>query len=266
MRRASTFAIATGLLAALATIGSTARADVGTLYSLLTPPSSLQTGCFGPCECPVQLNPTYGSFELVPAGTDPLYANYEVRNYIASFNNGPGAVAITGSGRYRIGGEFALTQQLVLDLSVWGQPAQHFDSGIVPVSVPFPQIDLSSALHGFACHDSVIVVDARPIGTTGVPDAAHARVALTGASPNPFHAGIEISWTLPRAGPFDLAIVDLEGRRVRLLARVASPGPGSRSLTWDGRRDDGRVAPAGIYWVTLRSADGADRRRVVKIE
>src|SRR5882762_4859362 len=101
--------IRTSSLAALAAwlLGVTPCAasstDTGaTLYALIAPPSSFEVGCQGPCECAIVSSPTYGSFQLVQTGFDPLYTYYRVDRYIASFNNGPGAVAITGSGQYKI--------------------------------------------------------------------------------------------------------------------------------------------------------------------
>src|SRR5258708_4061934 len=90
-----------------------------------------------PCAATASVSsPTFGSFSLVHTGRDPLFDYYAVVNYIASFNNGPGAVSIVGSGQYKIGGEFALTQELTLDLSIWGAPPVHFDSGLKPAGTP----------------------------------------------------------------------------------------------------------------------------------
>jgi len=242
-----------------------ATADAyGALYALITPPSSLQVGCQGPCECPIVSLPTYGSFQLVKTGVDPLYTHYDVVRYIASFNNGPGAVAITGSGRYKVGGEFALVQQLTLDLDIEGHPTQHFDSGLKPVTVPFPEIDISCAVHGFYCYDSVLVVAAKPVDPAGVPPAA--RAGFQSVRPNPFTRGTDISFALDHRAVADLMVFDLGGRRVRTLATGQQVGPDPQVVTWDGRRDDGRVAPAGVYWVLLRWSGGADQRRIVKLE
>ena len=233
-------------------------------YALLTPPSSLEAGCFGPCACPITSTTTYGSFDLVYTGSDPLYSYYDVQRYIASFNNGPGAVAIIGSGTYRIGGEFALVQELTLDLTIWGQPAQHFDSGLIPVGAPFPRIDASCALHDFSCEDSVVVVDAVPIDVAGnLPPPP--GVGLQAVWPNPSSGAVRIAFALDRPGPLSLTIVDLEGRRVRALVDDAEMPAGAGGLDWDGRRDDGRVAPAGIYWALMRWSAGVDERRIVKL-
>ena len=245
---------------------SAAPADSGgTRYTLITPPSSLQIGCQGPCACPIVELPTYGSFVLVKTGVDPLYTYYAVEDYIASFNDGPGAVAITGSGQYKVGGEVAYVQELTLDLQVLGRPSQHFDSGLKPVTTAFPLIDVSCAVHGFYCYDSVLVVDAKPVYPTGVAALPLLPAGLRTVRPNPFRTRTEISFNLDRAGPVDLTIIDVEGRRVRALVAGENLGSGLQTVIWEGRRDDGRVAPAGVYWVLLRWAGGIDRRRFTKL-
>jgi hypothetical protein len=234
------------------------------LYSLRVPASEYETGCFGPCECPIVSQPTYGSFELRPLGSDPLYTHYAIDRYIASFNNGPGAVSIVGSGSYKIGGEVALMQQMTLDLQVWGGPVQHFDSGLVPISTPFPSIHVSCAAHGFACVDTVVVVDAKPIPTASVPPAQ--RAGIQGISPNPFGRTASIAITFAGPGPVHVAVFDLNGRKVRSLAEWAGADAGPRTLVWDGRRDDGSEAKAGVYWVRMQGPDGGVARRLVKLD
>ena len=258
-------ALAVWILGAAPCAAATADTS-GTMYTLIVPPSSLEVGCQPPCECPSVQRPTYGSFELVPAGSDPLYSYYAVERYIASFNNGPGAVAITGSGHYKIGGEFALVQQLTLDLQIEGRPTEHFDSGLKPVSVPFPRIDVACAVHGFDCYDSVLVVDATPIGFAAVPLQRPRLAGIEAVRPNPFEHTAGVVIDLDHPGAVDLTVVDLGGRRVRQLAAGQFLPAGPRTVTWDGLRDDGRAAPAGVYWVRMRWVGGMDGRRLVKLD
>jgi len=234
-------------------------------YSLSVPPSALQVGCFGPCECAVMEDPTYGSFNLTFLRSDGLYDYYAVENYIASFNTGPGAVSIVGSGQYKTGGEFAITQQMTLDIQVWGGPVQHVDSGVVPVTTPFPKIHVACALHAFACRDSVLLVDGAPIATADAPPARRIP-GIASVQPNPFVTGATIVADFDRPGAVDVSVFDLSGARVRTLAQLELAGAGRRVWSWDGRRDDGRKAGAGVYWVRVAWPGGADRRRVVKLE
>jgi len=257
-------AFAASLLAALPCAAATQQA-AATSYVLLVPGSGYATGCQAPCECPIVEQPTYGSFELRLLGTDPLYTYYAVDRYIASFNNGPGAVSIVGSGHYKIGGEVALTQQMTLDLQVWGGPVQHFDSGLVPVNTPFPRIHVSCAAHGFACLDTVVAVDAKPVEPVPVAPPA-LSAGIQGVAPNPFGRTTRIALALAGLGPVRVDIFDLNGRKVRTLAEWPGAEAGPRTLEWDGHRDDGRVAEAGIYWVRMQGPGGCDGRRLVKFD
>ena len=112
--------------------GGEAMADV--LYEL-GPGTTFQEGCVGPCLCPVGLpEEVTGTFLLVPAGSDPLFTYYQVNGISWSVLSPDGNVAhtITGQGTYKLGGEFALTQQLVLDIQIDGGGGEHLDSGLVP--------------------------------------------------------------------------------------------------------------------------------------
>jgi hypothetical protein len=127
--------------------------------------STFQRGCFDPCACPVQeQGAVKGTFRLTPTGSDPLFQYYAVTqvNWTAVLPNGT-VLPIQGSGTFKIGGEFAIQEELSLDLVVGTDPVQHFDSGVVTPRVPFPRLDLTISIHGVYCYDTVIVVRAQPI-------------------------------------------------------------------------------------------------------
>jgi hypothetical protein len=94
------------------------------------------------------------------------------------------------------------------------------------------------------------------------PDEA----GLLAVRPNPFRAGesVLVSLALPRAAAADLRIYDVQGRLVRtLIAREL--GAGSHVASWDGTRESGGPAPAGVYFVRLRAGEAESRRKVVMI-
>jgi YVTN family beta-propeller protein len=91
-------------------------------------------------------------------------------------------------------------------------------------------------------------------------------VGLRAVTPNPFRVHATIDFTLGRDGAVDLAVYDLLGREVRHLARAQRMGAGIQRIAWDGRREDGRNAGPGVYFVRLRTGEGAWSRMVVRLE
>jgi len=85
------------------------------------------------------------------------------------------------------------------------------------------------------------------------------------ASPNPFADQTRIRFALREAGPVFAAVHEPSGRRVRTLATGEVYGSGLQGIVWDGRRDDGRPAGAGVDFVSLRAAGQEIRGAVVRI-
>jgi hypothetical protein len=97
-----------------------------------------------------------------------------------------------------------------------------------------------------------------------LPFWSRAAVALEPARPNPFRTGTVLGFTLRDPGFAEMAIYDVAGRR---LAVVASGrfGAGPQSVAWDGRDGRGRPLPAGVYFYRLESPAGAETRKIVRI-
>lgn len=98
-----------------------------------------------------------------------------------------------------------------------------------------------------------------PLAYVSVEDGPRPAGALALAAPwpNPARGGAAVRFTLPAAGDATLAVHDVTGRTVRVLAR----GPheaGPHLARWDGRDEDGRAAPAGLYFLRL-AANGESR-------
>jgi len=97
----------------------------------------------------------------------------------------------------------------------------------------------------------------------GDPPAALPVVSLGDAYPNPFKPATTIPITLAGAGHVTLEIYDALGRRVRRLLDGPRPG-GHQELAWDGRDDDGKALPSGVYFVRL-GTDGKTATRKITI-
>lgn len=71
------------------------------------------------------------------------------------------------------------------------------------------------------------------------------------AFPNPATPSTTLRLELPTAGRPVIQIVDASGRRVRSL-ETGLTSAGIHNLLWDGRDDEGRPLPNGIYFIRVR--------------
>jgi flagellar hook assembly protein FlgD len=81
--------------------------------------------------------------------------------------------------------------------------------------------------------------------------------------PNPSSHNSAISLSLRDAGTVEVAVYDVQGRRVATLFHGSAPA-GTLELTWKGDDSKGRTVASGVYW--LRAAAGGETftRRIVR--
>ena len=100
--------------------------------------------------------------------------------------------------------------------------------------------------------------------STDEPVAAiNAPVALANV-PNPFNAGTELRFELPAAGPYEIEVFDVAGRRVTGFQGIGQEG--RNAVRWDGRDDQGRDAAAGVYQYRLLAGSRAATGKLVLVK
>jgi len=112
-------------------------------------------------------------------------------------------------------------------------------------SFGFVGIDTSAV---FAVHNGLTDVHgARP----------PARDLLAPNVPNPFNPRTTLRFELIAGATVELAVFDVSGRRIATLAS-GHRAAGRHEAVWQGRDDDGRPVPSGVYLARLR-VDGPQR-------
>jgi len=101
-------------------------------------------------------------------------------------------------------------------------------------------------------------------GTVSVVRGADDPAILTGVHPNPSGSLTTLSFALEREGRATIAIYDLSGRRMTVLADHQFEA-GTHSLTWNGRDSEGAVMPSGNYIVRFETESGVASRKVTLI-
>ena len=105
--------------------------------------------------------------------------------------------------------------------------------------------------------------------TVPTPDGATARidhVTLLQNVPNPFNPQTEIKFAVPRDMRITLAVYDVEGRLVRMLADETQHGGVWLSVTWDGKSDRGNPVASGVYFYRLTSPGGTLTRKMLLLK
>jgi len=118
--------------------------------------------------------------------------------------------------------------------------------------------------------DEFLAIDAggvrlmRYIGTLDVDGAPVGdALKLVGASPNPFRAATVLQFATRREGNVGIAIFDVGGRLVRRLDRRLSAG--RHEVAWDGRDEQGQVAPSGVLFYEVRSDGVRQTKKLVRL-
>ncbi|HEY3215380.1 MAG TPA: beta-propeller fold lactonase family protein [Candidatus Eisenbacteria bacterium] len=103
--------------------------------------------------------------------------------------------------------------------------------------------------------------DFHPRGATAsvLAFAPELRLEVVGA--NPAHGRTRLAYTLPGAGPVELVVFDLFGRRVSTIVD-GTKAAGRYEVAWAARLDDGAAARPGVYFARLKTIAG---QRVVKL-
>ena len=82
--------------------------------------------------------------------------------------------------------------------------------------------------------------------------------------PTPFNAEVTIPFTIAAAGPVRLAIYNLVGQSIRVLADGWTEA-GLHQVRWDGRTAAGVEAASGIYWAVLQAGGVVQTAKLVLI-
>ncbi len=94
----------------------------------------------------------------------------------------------------------------------------------------------------------------RPVDVAPGAPATSAPAQLLPAGPSPGGGVVPVRYRLAADADVRLALHDLRGRRVRVLARGTRPA-GEHVAVWDGRDDGGRTVASGLYLCRLEAAN-----------
>ena len=119
--------------------------------------------------------------------------------------------------------------------------------GFVPTAIDFA----ANAVVGSAARPLALETRARRMGDRGfIPN----EFVLSPAYPNPFNPATQIGYGVPQDGQVEIGIYNIVGQKIRTLISGYEKA-GYRYAVWDGRDDNGRVVPTGVYFSLMQTTN-----------
>jgi hypothetical protein len=123
--------------------------------------------------------------------------------------------------------------------------------------------DGSRSVHAAYPEFKAMTIDVSAAGSN--PSQVPTSYALNQNYPNPFNPSTEISFALSQAGHVRLSVYNVLGQQVRTLIDQDMEA-GNKSITWDGRSDNGSPAASGIYFYRIQANDFVDTRKMTLLK
>lgn len=110
---------------------------------------------------------------------------------------------------------------------------------------------------------NVIAVSATLAAPNELPPT---RLSVIVTSSNPVRPGqfVQLQYGLPASADVQVRIFDTMGRQLRGWEEGFHPA-GTHFAAWDGRDDSGRLAPGGVYFVSVGALGQSVTTRIVRI-
>lgn len=139
----------------------------------------------------------------------------------------------------------------------WTVPDIATDSGQVKVI----QDNMTYMDYTDACGNFIISI------TTGINESKSYTESfiLYPAYPNPFNPNTTIRYDLDKRSRISLTIHNVVGERVRTLVDEFQ-SPGSKSVIWNGRNDQGQLVGSGFYIYLLRAGDESKANKMTLLK
>lgn len=143
--------------------------------------------------------------------------------------------------------------------------ASEFNAILDGVTTRFDWTFNTVGQHDFFCfiHEPVMLgtIYILPASVDVKPGVIRKATFSRSPTPNPTRGEVRFAIALPRTTRVLLTVHDVTGRMLATLRDTSLP-PGEHFVSWDGRARDGRLAPAGRYFIRLAAGDVRESRAV----
>jgi hypothetical protein len=228
--------------------------------------------------------PSFVRVEVDDQGTATVYSNWlAFVHAVPSLGiSGPRVAAALGEAKIRRADEFTLTgatytagspTSLVIqgDEETAGLGTLEIETGTLgePSSVVGGGYTSSTytngvlTLVGLSGTGTTVTVEWGGLGAF-VPASRVDRLSLSAGRPNPFGRGTVAEFALPRPSSVFLEVLDVSGRRIRLLLDERRES-GVHRVSWDGKDSSGRAVADGVYFLRLTATGETLTAKAVRV-
>ena len=200
------------------------------------------------------------SLARTPAGRGRVRLQWEVKPAGVPFN---GAGLVTSSA-VNTGAPTGAGSAVTLSALVTGltpETLYHWRLRVLTDSPFFPR-SRWLWLPGNAGNEADVRTRTNIIGITDSSSPESPQLLLQRSVPNPFTTSTQVGYTLPEAGRLRLAVYDVTGRQVAMLADGVERA-GHYEVTWNGRASGGKQLPAGVYFLRFEFAGAIETQKIV---
>lgn len=163
---------------------------------------------------------------------------------------------------------FGLSYPVVDDGSSYSGPWEQFGQGYIPHTVVIGH-DMRVVYTAVGANDSAIrsaiesalhamQTEVSTQHEESIPDGWNLSVAY----PNPFNPSTTLKYTLAKATKVSINIYNVAGERVATLVNEQK-WPGSYTVSWNGKAENGNVVSNGIYFIKLTTPEYEKTQQVM---
>ncbi len=149
--------------------------------------------------------------------------------------------------------------------AIYGQTPQFVPGSEVPAEQQGPGITWSQMVNAlpptdiyYRHTDTLLAIKEKKTISSPSP------ITLYQNYPNPSKKKTMIRFTISNNTNVSLNIYDISGRLVKTLAN-GIPGAGSYFVVWDGKNEEGKEVPGGVYLYTMRAGAYKETRKLLLI-
>ncbi len=105
------------------------------------------------------------------------------------------------------------------------------------------------------------------VGTTAIENykSTITNYKLLDNYPNPFNPTTTIVYELPIAGYVEVTVYNSMGKKIRTLVNTRQ-APGHYKVKWDGRDEQGKLLPSGIYLYRLKTKNFQQTKKMILLK